>query len=195
MIARTDPLMFVIGVPEVDAPYVAAGSKATVRVQALAGREFDAPVTRTSMALNSQSRTLQVEIDLANPKDELLPGMYAYGSIDIDRPGVLAIPTSAIAASGNLTCCYMVVDGRAVRTPIEIGVSDGQWIEVVRKNTKSAGDGQWVDFTGADQVIVGDLSEVSNGKRVTVEASKATAEAAKATAEVPKATLEAAKVQ
>src|SRR5262249_13047703 len=88
VVARTDPVMFVIGVPEVDAPYVSAGTKATLRVQALAGREFDVAVTRTSLALQSQSRTLQAEIDLQNPKNELLPGMYAYGSIEIERPHV-----------------------------------------------------------------------------------------------------------
>ncbi len=37
VIARTDPIMFVIGVPEIDAPYVSVGSKASLRLQALAG--------------------------------------------------------------------------------------------------------------------------------------------------------------
>jgi RND family efflux transporter MFP subunit len=174
VIARTDPVMFVIGVPEMDAPYVSVGTKATLRVQALAGREFNIGVTRTSLALQSQSRTLQAEIDLPNPQDELLPGMYAYGTIEIERPKVRAIPTSATVQIGNRMCCYLVNDGKAVRTQIQSGVSDSKWIEVVKRRTypTSGEPGDWEDFNHSDQVIAGDLSEVADGKQVELESAK-----------------------
>src|SRR5262249_43927973 len=171
IVDRTDPMMFVIGVPEVDAPYVSVGSKASLRLQALAEREFDVPVTRTSLALRNQSRTLQAEIDLPNADDQLLPGMYAYGSIEIERPKVRAIPTSAIVQIGNRMCCYLVNDGKAVRTQIQAGISDGSWIEVVKRRTyPTNGDpGSWEDFNGAEEVIAGDLSEISDGKSVNID--------------------------
>ena len=161
-------MMFVIGVPEIDAPYVSVGTKASLRLQALAGREFNVQVTRTSLALHNQSRTLQAEIDLPNPQNELLPGMYAYGSIEIERPKVWSIPTSATVQIGNRMCCYLAKDGKAVRTQIQSGVSDGKWIEVVKRRTypTSGEPGNWEDFTDADQVIAGDLSEVADGKQV-----------------------------
>jgi HlyD family secretion protein len=171
IIVRTNPVMFVIGVPEIDAPYVAVGSKASLRLQSLAEREYDVPVTRTSLALRNQSRTLQAEIDLDNPKDELLPGMYAWGSIDIERPNVWAIPASSIVEIGNRMCCYMLDDGRALRTQLQSGVSDGTWTEVVQHRAYPAnGDpGPWQDFTGNEQVITGDLSEISGGHQVSVQ--------------------------
>lgn len=174
VIDRTDPVMFVIGVPEVDAPYISVGSKASLRLQALAEREFDATVTRTAFALRNQSRTLQAEIDLPNPKDELMPGMYAYGSIDIERSKVWAIPNSAIVEIGNRICCYLVQDGNAVRTQIQAGISDGTWIEVVNRRTypTSGEPGSWENFNGSEQVIVSDLSEVSDGKQVDIETAK-----------------------
>ena len=49
-------------------------------------------VTRTSWALNVKSRTLRAEIDLPNPNSQLLPGMYAYAKVIIERPGVRALP-------------------------------------------------------------------------------------------------------
>ena len=171
IIARTEPVMFVIGVPEIDAPYVSVGTKASLRLQALAGREFDVAVSRTSLALQNQSRTLQAEIDLPNPHDELLPGMYAYGSIEIERPKVWAIPTSATVQIGNRMCCYLVRDNKAVRTQIQAGVSDGAWIEVVKRRTYStSGDpGPWEEFNGAEEVVASDLSEVGDGKPVATE--------------------------
>jgi multidrug efflux pump subunit AcrA (membrane-fusion protein) len=171
IIARTEPVMFVIGVPEVDAAYVSVGTKASLRLQALAGREFDVKVSRTSLALQNQSRTLQAEIDLPNPDDELLPGMYAYGSIEIERPRVRAIPTSAIVQIGNRMCCFLVKDGKAVRTQIQAGINDGSWIEVVKRRTyPTNGDpGIWEDFSGAEEVIAGDLSEISDSESVNID--------------------------
>src|SRR5438309_2333549 len=111
-LVRSDPVLFVVGVPEADAPYVLAGARARVRVPALAGREFPARVKRTSWALGSTRRTLVAQIELPNPKGDLLPGMYAYGSVLIERIGVRALPVSAIKQSGNQTCCYLVVSGK-----------------------------------------------------------------------------------
>ncbi len=54
------------------------GTKASLRLQALAGREFDVAVSRIASTLNKQSRTLMAEVGLPNPDGELLPGMYAY---------------------------------------------------------------------------------------------------------------------
>ena len=168
---RIDPVLFVVGVPEADAPYVAAGTKARVRVPALAGHEFAARVTRTSWALDTTSRTLMAQIELPNPKGEFLPGMYAYGSVIIERPDVRALPVSAVTQIGNQTYCYLVVDGKAVRTPVQTGVSDGSWVEVTGKLVRSAGssEGAWQAFDGTEAVIDGNLSEVSDGQPVTVD--------------------------
>ncbi len=155
VIARTDPMTFVIGVPEVDAPYVGVGSKATLRLQALANREFDVEVTRTSLALQNQSRTLQAEIDLPNPHNELLPGMYAYGSIEIQRPNVRAVPASSLVQIGNRTCCFVVNGDKAVRTQLQAGVTDGQWTEVAKRRTyPTSGE------AGAGKTLM-DLSKLS----------------------------------
>jgi HlyD family secretion protein len=171
VLVRRDPVLFVVGVPESDAPYVAAGSKARVRVPGLAGREFPAKVTRTSWALNSSSRTLQAQIELPNPKGELLPGAYAYGSVLIERPDVRALPAATVTQIGNQTCCYLVVDGKAVRTPVQTGVSDGTWVEVTGKlvRTSAASEGVWEAFDGTEAVVTGDLSEISDGAPVQVD--------------------------
>ena len=168
---RTDPVLFVVGVPEADAPYVAAGTRARVRVPALANDEFPARVTRTSWALNSTSRTLMAQIELPNPKGRFLPGMYAYGSVFIERSDVPALPVSALTQIGNQTYCYLTLGGKAVRTSVQTGVSDGTWVEVTGKLVRSAGssEGTWEPFDGTEAVIVGDLTQMSDGVPVQVE--------------------------
>ncbi|HEX3601401.1 MAG TPA: efflux RND transporter periplasmic adaptor subunit [Lacipirellulaceae bacterium] len=171
VVTRTDPMVFVIGVPEVDAPYVNVGTKASLRLQALAGREFDVAVSRIAPTLNKQSRTLMAEVDLPNPKGELLPGMYAYGSIELNRSKVRAIPNSATVQIGNRMCCYLVDNGKALRTQIQTGVTDGNWTEVVKKESypTNAQSGTWQEFDGSEKVIVGDLSEISDGEQVALD--------------------------
>jgi multidrug efflux pump subunit AcrA (membrane-fusion protein) len=140
-----------------------------VRVPALAGRELAARVTRTSWALNSTSRTLLAQIELPNAKAEFVPGMYAYGSVLIERPNVRALPVSAITQIGNQNYCYLVIDGKAVRTPVQIGVSDGSWVEVTKKLVHSSVEGAWEAFDGTEAVVIGDLSEISDGEPVQVD--------------------------
>jgi multidrug efflux pump subunit AcrA (membrane-fusion protein) len=171
LLNRIDPVLFIVGVPEADAAYVAPGSRARVRVPALANHEFPAKVTRTSWALNPTSRTLQAQVELPNPQGKFLPGMYAYGSVLIERPDVRALPASAVTQIGNQTYCYLAVDGKAVRTPVQTGVSDGTWVEVTGKLVRSDGssEGTWTPFDGSEAVIDGNLSELSDGVPVSVE--------------------------
>ena len=67
-------------------------------------------------------------------------------------------------------CCYLVNNGKAVRTQIQTGMSDGNWIEVVKKESYPTNGeaGTWEDFDGSEHVIVGDLSEISDGVQVAV---------------------------
>ena len=170
LLNRIDPVLFIVGVPEADAAYVGPGTRGRVRVPALANHEFAARVTRTSWALNPTSRTLQAQVELPNPQGKFLPGMYAYGSVFIERPDVRALPVSAVTQIGNQTYCYLAVDGKAVRTPVQTGVSDGSWVEVTGKLVQSSdsSEGAWVAFDGTEAVIDSDLSELSDGAPVTV---------------------------
>jgi hypothetical protein len=53
-------------------------------------------------------------------------------------------------------------DGKAVQTPVQTGISDGKWLEVAKKKVKGA----WTEFTGQEEVIVGDLADLTDGQKV-----------------------------
>jgi multidrug efflux pump subunit AcrA (membrane-fusion protein) len=175
LLNRADPVLFVIGVPEADAAYVAPGSSARVRVPALANHEFAAKVTRTSWALNPTSRTLMAQVELPNPDGKFLPSMYAYGSVLIERTDVRALPVSAVTQIGNQTYCYLVREGKAARTAVQTGVNDGTWVEVAGKLVESAGssDETWVPFDGSEAVIFGDLTLLADGTPVEIAPAEA----------------------
>ena len=111
-----------------------------------------------------KSRTLRAEIDLHNPDAQLLPGMYAYGTVTIERLQTLVLPQTTITESGNQQCCFLYVDGKSVRTPLQVGLRSGGLVEVLKKQQAGA----WVDFDPQDQVIDGDLTELVDGGAVKI---------------------------
>jgi HlyD family secretion protein len=130
-------------------------------------------VTRVSWALNMKSRTLRAEIDLKNPESQLLPGMFAYVKVMIERPDVHALPLDALVHSGAQTFCWLYENGKAVRTELETGVSDDKWIEVTNRrppvDPEAPSDSvAWTRIDGTEQVILGDLSGVVDGTPVEI---------------------------
>lgn len=192
VVDRIDVVRIFMDVPEQDANYVREGSKASVLIRAFLDREIPATVTRTAWALNFKSRTLRAEIDLHNtetPKDyrdmgthqaglgkpgmfpQMLPGMYAYCKVIIDRPDVLAVPNSALDRLGERTFCWICKDDRAIRTETEVGITDGEWVEVTNRRVPSKGAGdieRWVPFDGSEQVIISDLTILTDGRPVKI---------------------------
>jgi multidrug efflux pump subunit AcrA (membrane-fusion protein) len=174
VVERTEVVRVFVSVPETDADWVQVGTPATVRVQALQGREFKGQVTRTAWSLNPTTRTLLTEIDLPNADGRLRPGMYAYATLDAQWRDVLTLPASAVATEGDVnvgyqTFCYIVEGGRAKRTPVEIGARNGQLVEVLKKQAPGGGPGEaprWEPFTGEEEVVGGDLSGLKDGQAV-----------------------------
>jgi multidrug efflux pump subunit AcrA (membrane-fusion protein) len=167
VVARMDKLMFVVGVPETDAGVVSVGTPVSIRVQASGVPEIETTVSRISWSVSAQTRTLAAQIDLPNPNGQLMPGMYASGTLKITRRGVLAVPPSAIVAQGNQVTCFFVVDRRAVQQAVETGLSNDTWVQLLRKRVESGHEqGQWTAVSPADQVVFRDVSEVTDGASV-----------------------------
>jgi multidrug efflux pump subunit AcrA (membrane-fusion protein) len=181
VVDRTDIVRVFVDIPERDAEHVHIGSDSTVLIKAYRDQPISAKVARTSWALNIQSRTLRAEIDLPNVNSELLPGMYAYAKVKIERKGVRALPLAALMHLGDKTVlrvgeksfCWIRENGRAKRIEVETGVTDGEWIEVTnRRGSKpvaaTEGDEPWTPIDGTEQVILGNLSTLAEGSPVEV---------------------------
>jgi multidrug efflux pump subunit AcrA (membrane-fusion protein) len=170
VVARNDIVRVYVDVPEMESHYVDRGTKARVRIQSLDDEEIEGKVARTSWALIVRSRTLRAEIDIPNKDARIRPGMYAYGMIEIERKNVFAVPQESVIEIGNQNVVYLHEDGKAMRTPVQIGINDGKYIEVFRKKVKQ----KWEPFTADEEVILGDLPELRDGEKVRVTRAKGT---------------------
>ncbi len=158
VVARSDVVTITVDVPEAFAAEVNPGDRASVTLQAMKGRVVEGKVSRISWALDPKTRTIRVEIDIPNPGGRLRPGLYAYATIVAEEhPDVLTVPTAAIVEENGKARCVVVVDGKAARRSIVLGLNDGTRAEVVsglagdeavvKANAASLADGQPVQVT------------------------------------------------
>ena len=169
VVEKINPVRVFINVQEMDAVWIRKGDVGIIRVQSLQGREFRGTVVRTARSLNPQNRTLRTEIDLPNPKGDLLPGTYVTATIIAEHKSVWTLPEAAVVTKGEEKSCYRVKNGRAVRTPLQIGMTGGGLVEVLKIQTKTKGQGKkgkWGAVTGKEEIIASDAAGLSDGQAV-----------------------------
>ena len=172
VVTRTDTVRVFLDAPEADAAQVRDGMAAQVRVAALQDQEFSGRVTRSSYALDNQSRTLHAEIDLPNPQGLLRPGLYATIKLTVERPGALTLPTSVLLTQDDQPAVMRVEDGKAVRTPVRLGARQGDRVEVLKKQTHQSRHGEpvaWEDFSGQEEIVASAPAALTDGQTVSVQ--------------------------
>ena len=89
-------LRLILPVPESAVPTVHIGQQVEVRVPTL-NRSFPGRVARFVEKVSVATRTMDTEVDVANPSLILIPGMYAEVNLTLDRRDkVLAVPVMAV---------------------------------------------------------------------------------------------------
>ncbi len=157
VIARDDIVRITVNVPEMFATEVEPGDRVLIRLQAIAGRNFEAKVTRTSWMLDAKNRSLRAEIDVPNPKGFLRPGLYAYATIVVDEhANVLCIPTSALIRQDPNVFCVVVKEGQAVRKLVTVGLDDGTRAEILS------------GLSGDNRIVKAYASSLIDGQRVEI---------------------------
>ena len=57
-------------------------------------------------------------------------GAAAYVTVYIHRANVFALPRQAVKEEGDQKFCYLVRDGKAVKTPVDTALGDEKWVEI-----------------------------------------------------------------
>jgi RND family efflux transporter MFP subunit len=130
-VARIDILRVFIPVNERDVRMLKVGQDAHVELDAAPGTSFHGQVVRITPALDPLTRTVDAEIQIANPSMSIKPGMYGRGSIVVGvHRGSIVVPASAVQISNERRYLFVLKGDRVKRVEIEIGVDAGDWLEV-----------------------------------------------------------------
>ena len=114
-------------------------------------------VARFSRKVDTSTRTMDVEVDVANDKLTLIPGIYATAQVKIDRhPEALSVPIEAVARekSGVATLFVIGKDHLIQERQVKTGLESASRVEIL--------DG----VQDGDVVLLGSRAQVKPGEAV-----------------------------
>jgi RND family efflux transporter MFP subunit len=171
-IAKTDALRIRLNVPQSEALCIQPGQETRVLVAEYPNREFKAKVARTARSIDTASRTLMVELELANADQALLPGTFGQVVLTVVRPEPRwTIPaTSLVNRSDGLRVAVVDQRGMVRLLEVSVGRDYGTSLEVLS------------GLRGGERLVANPPDDLAENETVTVAQ---VAEVASATAAPP----------
>jgi len=146
-------------------PYAAAvqpGLSAALVFAEHPGKRYPAKVAFTAQALDPNSRTLQVELQVENPRGELFPGAYAEVHFDlaVEAPTMRVPVNTVLFRSQGLLVAAVGSDHRVHLKRITQGRDFGSSIEVL------------AGLDASDDIVLNPPDSITDGMLVRVVAGQ-----------------------
>jgi membrane fusion protein (multidrug efflux system) len=160
-IQQTDPLRVYFRIPQEDAANIAVGQTFNVQVGAESAKTYPGKVISTSGAVSPDSRTMLVELQVENAKNEILPGSYA----------TVRVPEVALGKLVTLPDNTLIFRSKSVK----VGVVDAKGVVQLRDVKVGRDFGVQSEIlsgvTEADKIIVNPSDSLTTGTVVRVAAT------------------------
>jgi RND family efflux transporter MFP subunit len=145
-------LRLVVAVPEGEFSGIIRGAKVAFTVPAYPAETFSGTIARVSKAIDPKTRTMPVELDVANANGRLAPGMYPEVQWPVRKARAsLLVPPTAVVTTTERVFVIRVRDGKAEWVNVSKGPPAGDLIEVF--GALNAGDS--VVKRGTDEIREG----------------------------------------
>jgi RND family efflux transporter MFP subunit len=156
-IAQPGTLRVYVNVPEEYSRGIKVGMTADLALAEFPGRTFQGKLVRTADAINMTTRTLLIEIDVANPSSTLLTGSYAEVHLNVRaQPSTFIIPVNTLIFRSEGLRVGIVKDGKVALTAVTPGHDFGNQIEIVS------------GLKSDDQVIINPPDSIVTGQQVQI---------------------------
>jgi membrane fusion protein (multidrug efflux system) len=128
----SNPIKLEFRIPEIYLSEVGIGQTVTVSVDAFRGEAFSGEVYAIAPEVDVTGRSFMVRAKIPNEDNRLVPGMFAQLEMVLERkPDTLLIPEAALMPAGDKQYVYRIVDGKAVRSEVSLGIRKKDMVEVV----------------------------------------------------------------
>ncbi len=153
--ARTDRLSVYVYLPQDRTSQVKVGDEVSVFQTNAPDKIIKGRIARTAGAIDINTRTLQVDIEIPNENNALLPGAYVEVAMQIALGNSLIVPTNTlIFGAGGPYIAVVDKDNRAEKKKVTLGVDFGNQVEI-----RSG-------ITADDQLILNPMDSLVNGQAV-----------------------------
>ena len=157
-IMKLDVLKTKVNISEKRINQIHIGQESEIMVDGFPGKTFCGKISKIAPVVDPQSRTFEVEINIANPELELKAGMFARVNIVLEkRSNVLLLPVEAVSDEGKEKVIFLAKDDVAEERTVTVGLTNGMNVEI----TSGVKEGEMV-------IVKGNLG-LENGTRIIVE--------------------------
>jgi len=155
-LSQNERLRLVLPVPESIIPRVRIGSPVKVKVATLS-RTFQGRVARFTGKLDTATRTMDTEVDVPNPELILMPGMYAYATLTMERrEHALSVPVMAVSNRDNRATLMVVnSENQLEERIVTVGIETPNKVEILSGLKED------------ELVVIGSRAQFESGQRVT----------------------------
>jgi RND family efflux transporter MFP subunit len=157
-VAAIQRLRVYVNVPQIYSRAAKPGLTADLTLAEFPGRRFQGTLVRTANAIDPASRTLLVEVDVNNPRGELLPGSYTevHLKIPAGAPTFVLPINTLIFQSQGLQVAEVDSNNHVVLQPVTPGRDFGTEMEVV------------AGLTGEESIIINPPDSLISGETVRI---------------------------
>jgi membrane fusion protein (multidrug efflux system) len=125
-------LRLVVPVPEAVVGAIPKGARVPFTVPAYPTETFNGTVSRIARSMDAKTRSMPVELDVANPNGRLAAGMYPSVKWPVQgNQKVLLVPLTSVVTTTERVFVIRVKDGSAEWVDVKRGPAHGDLVEVV----------------------------------------------------------------
>jgi RND family efflux transporter MFP subunit len=123
-----------VQLPEPDFSRIPVGTDAVVEMDAFKGERFYGKVALVNPMIDSQTRTFKVRVEVSNPDDRLVEGMFVRISLLLGKRRSPSVPRDAVtdAPESGTSHVFLVNDGIAVKRSVETGIIGDAYTEILK---------------------------------------------------------------
>jgi len=162
-----DKLHMYVFVPQDRAGDIKVGDEIDLFRSSAPDKPIKGRVARTAGAIDTNTRTLQVDVEVDNADRKLMPGTYVDVVLNLDPGSAIVLPTNALLFTPAGPQVALVQGNKVVRKDVKLGIDYGQWVQIRAGVTKE------------DQVVINPPDSIADGQQVVIETPPAKSKSGK----------------
>ena len=161
VVQKINPVKIALHASESLYSYLKKGMVVEVELDALPERQFKGRISRITPAIDAATRTFEVEVTVANDREEIKPGMYARVTMNYGKRPNIVVPDRAVVkqlGAGTRFIYVYTKQGTIEFRKVELGRRMNDRYEVL----SGLNDGEEIVITGQAGVKNGEEAERIN---------------------------------
>ena len=154
---HVDKLHVYVYLPQDRAGQIKVGDEVLITQNSAPDKPVKGRIARTAGAIDTSTRSLQVDVEVPNENRLLLPGSYVEVALNIALGSALIIPTNSLIFGAGGPFVATVKDNKILKKKVSLGIDYGLQVEI-----RSG-------LTADEDIILNPLDSITDGQTVKIE--------------------------